>query len=131
MKRRIVKESPASDPREVEEKIRQLGLRRVRAYVRPQSTLGATRTSRHRAKQQAHGLRQMNVIIPDGDAPRRAIAAAAKRITDDVASAEIILRAAETRNPSLHSPLLRRMWPWSVAFVGGVYKEGNRLTVAL
>ncbi len=119
MKRQTAKAGPATDQREVEEKIRQLGLRRVRAYVRPQLTSGARRTSKHRAKQQAHGLRQMNVIVPDGETARRAIAAAAKRITDDVASAEFILRAAENENLAGQSQLSRRIWSWPVAFVGG------------
>lgn len=119
MKKQTAKKSPPSDQREVEEKIRQLGLRRVKAYIRPHLSSGAGRSSKTRAEQQAHGLRQMNVVIPDRDTARRAIAAAAKRIKDDVASAEVILRAAENRNPVGQSQLSQHVWSWPMAFVGG------------
>jgi hypothetical protein len=85
----------AAEAREIEAKLRQLGLRRVRAYVRQEPSATAARTRKHRVVQESRGLRQINLIVPEGEAPREAVRAVAARLTREPSVAEEIRLAVE------------------------------------
>lgn len=60
------------------------GLDRVVAFVRSAQSAGAARAKRHRKKQKGAGRKQMNVFVPDNEASRATIKAAANAIDDEV-----------------------------------------------